>query len=512
MTEITYKEVEAHLQALSGKKGKAGFAPVYLIFGEEFICQSVFEKILDAMLPPARRELNFELLDDAQASVFELVEKLNTYSMMPGLKVVAVRDARIFSSRSDAANLLAKARAAYNAREMDKAARALAAYVGLLGLCWEDLQGDNRSRLLKIDDAQGTDEAWLEALVADCRERGIAIPPSSDSAEVLQKAVEKGFPGGNHLILTSDSVDRRRSLFKVLQARGLVVDCAVPTGERKADKTVQESVLRETLQTILHNHQKTLDPEAYRFLCAMTGFDLRAFSQNLEKLVLFVGERRQITLQDVERVAQRSRKDPIYELTNALAERNLEEAWFYLGSLLADNFHPLQLLAALVNQVRKLLLAKAFTASEGGRVWQAGMSYGQFTSNVMPVLQASDQALAAQITAWNGSLTDAGQPAPARGAQKEKTAKAATDLVLAKNPRSPYPVFQLLLRTANFSVAELVRAIEILNAVDLQLKTAGRNPKLLIEAALLEICGSPGASAAPKAFAPDDGRGRRSVG
>jgi DNA polymerase-3 subunit delta len=512
MPEITYKEIDAHLKSLSEKKGEVAFAPVYLIFGEEFICQSVFEKLLDAMLPPARRELNFELLDDAQASVFDLVERLTTYSMMPGPKVVAVRDSRVFHSRSDAANLLTKARAAYDAREMEKAARALAAYVGLLGLCWEDLRGENRNRLLKIDDTQGTDHAWLEGLVADCRERGIAIPPVADSAEVLQKAVEKGFPGGNHLILTSDTVDRRRTLFKVLLERGLVVDCAVPGGERKADKAVQESVLRDTLEPILRTHRKTLDPDAYRFLCALTGFDLRAFSQNLDKLVLFVGERRQITLQDVERVAQRSRKDPIYQLTNALAERNLEDAWFYLGSLLADNFHPLQILTALVNQVRKLLLAKAFAAGEGRRVWQPGMGYGQFTSSVMPVLQASDQALAAQITAWNDSLTDPGQTAAARGAKNEKTAKAATDLVLAKNPRSPYPAFQLLLRAASFSEAELLGAIETLNTVDLQLKTAAQNPRLLIEAALLEICGSPGASPAVKAFAPDDGRGRRSVG
>ncbi len=509
MPEITYKEVGAYLHALSEKQGDEGFAPVCLVFGEEFICQSVFEKILDAMLPPTRRALNCELLDEAQVSVFDLVERLNTYSMLPGLKVVVVRDSRIFNSRSDAANLMAKARAAYDAREMEKAGRALAACVGLLGLCWEDLQGDNRSRLLKIDDAQGTEEAWLEALIADCRERGTVIPPSSDSAEVLQKALEKGFPRGNHLILTSDTVDRRRSLFKVLQERGLVVDCTVPAGERKADKTVQESVLRETLQAILRNHQKTLDPDAYRFLCALTGFDLRTFSQNLEKLVLFVGERRQITLQDVECVAQRSRKDPIYELTNALAERNLEDALFYLGSLLADNFHPLQLLAALVNQVRKLLLAKAFTVSEGGRVWQVGMGYGQFASSVVPELQASDQALAAQITAWNDGLSDGGQAAAVRGAKKGKTAKAATDLVLVKNPRSPYAVFQLLQRAANFSVAELVRAIEILNAADLQLKTAAHNPRLLIEAALLEICGFPGDSAAAKGSAAADGRGRR---
>ena len=512
MPEITHKEVDAHLHSLSAKKTGEGFAPVYLIFGEEFICRSVFEKILGAIVPPDRRELSCELLDETQASVFDLVERLTTYSMMPGPKVVALRDSRIFDARGDAAKLLAKARAAYDAREMEKAARTLAACAGLLGLSWEDLRADNRSRLLKLDDAQGTEHAWLEALVADCRERGTAIPGGADSAEVLQRAVEKGFPKGNHLILTCDGVDRRRSLFKVLQERGVVVDCTVPGGERKADKTVQESLLRETLQAILDSHHKTVDPDAYRFLCGLTGFDLRAFSQNLEKLVLFVGERPQITLQDVQRVVQRSRKDPIYQLTSAVAERNLEDALFYLGSLLGDNFHPLQLLAALVNQVRKLLRAKAFATSEEGRVWQAGMGYGQFASSVVPVLQASDQALAVEITAWNDSLADAGQKTSLQGAGKKKAAKAATDLVLVKNPRSLYPVFQLLLRAANFSLAELLRAVEILNTLDLKLKTSAQNPRLLIEVALLEICRSPDASAASKRPAAMDGGGPRLFG
>lgn len=497
MPEISYKEVETYLQSLLDKKGKGAFAPVCLIFGEEFLCKTVFDKLLNAMIPAGKRELNYELCDDAQVSVFDLVEKLSTYAITPGLKVVAVKDTRIFNSRTDAVKLFAKAREAYHAQEMEKAARAFVSYAGLLNLTWEELQGDNRKRLLKAEDANGAEDGWTESLTAYCLEKEIAIPSAGDSAEVLQKAVEKGFPKGNHLILTCDSADRRRSLFKVLKDQGLMVDCTVPAGERKADKTAQESVLRENLQALLRKHQKTLDPEAYRRLIAMTGFDLRTFSQNIEKLVAFAGERQRITVEDVASVAQRTRRDPIFELTNALAERNLENALFFLSSLLADNFHPLQLLAALVNQVRKLLLAKDFTESERGRVWQDAISYGQFTKSVMPALQAADEALMAQLGEWHHALAEAGEKAP-KGARKKKTAKAATDLVVAKNPRSPYPVYQLLLRAANFSAAELERAVELLHAADLQLKTSAQNPRLVLETVLLQICGAPASPPRPK--------------
>ena len=74
----------------------------------------------------------------------------------------------------------------------------------------------------------------------------------------------------------------------------------------------------------------------------MTGFDLRTFSGNLEKLVDYVGARQEITAADVEAVLNRTRQDPIYELTGALADRNPEQALFFLDSLLADGMFSLQ--------------------------------------------------------------------------------------------------------------------------------------------------------------------------
>ena len=70
----------------------------------------------------------------------------------------------------------------------------------------------------------------------------------------------------------------------------------------------------------------------------MTGFDLRTFSSNLDKLISYVGDRTEISIDDVETVLQRTKKDPLYELTNAVSERNAPQAIFFLDSLLSDNF------------------------------------------------------------------------------------------------------------------------------------------------------------------------------
>ena len=44
----------------------------------------------------------------------------------------------------------------------------------------------------------------------------------------------------------------------------------------------------------------------------MTGFDLRTFINNLEKLIAYTGERKNITKDDVKSVLERTRIDPIY--------------------------------------------------------------------------------------------------------------------------------------------------------------------------------------------------------
>ena len=75
-----------------------------------------------------------------------------------------------------------------------------------------------------------------------------------------------------------------------------------------------------------------------------------------------------------------------HELTNAVADRRLDAALFFLDSILTSGRHPLQIFAALVNQTRKLLLLKDFAESTYGRVWQPGGSYDHFRQQVIPAI------------------------------------------------------------------------------------------------------------------------------
>ena len=486
MPVISYKDLETYLS----DKEKNPFAPVYLIYGEEVLTKSSFDELLNALIPADQRSLNYDLLDGTQESVHEVINRVNTFSLLPGIKVIALRDSRIFYASHDQNRILANAQKAYEEDHLKKAASHLLNLMGFLNLSFEDINKSNREKSLGSGVGAGTDDAWLDDIIAYCQDNELLVPIPRDDSRTLQQAIEKGFPPNNHLIITTDIVDKRRGLFKTLSSQGMVVDCSVPKGDRRADREVQESVLETKMKAILAGSNKTITPPAYSALYEMTGFDLRTFCNNLEKLVNYVGDRIEITIEDVQSILKRTKKDPIYELTNALAERSCDMSLFFLDSLLSSGIHPLQVFTAMVNQVRKLLLVKDFVTSSYGREWQAACPYGYFQKQVIPAIIEYDRLLMDQIDKWHDMLKAAAiSPSkPSSAKSKKKKRKPMTDLIIAKNPKNAYPVYQLFKKSERFSKEELLSAIETLNVADKTLKSSGQSPKLVLEKVILSIC------------------------
>ncbi len=484
MAEISYQHLAPHLKDLDNSAGGGGPA-VYLIYGEELIVAGVFDEILRRLLPAAQGSLNYEPFDGVSADIGDVLAAVNTFSLMPGTKVVALRDARIFHTKEAAAGQLEQARKAHTDGDMAKAARCFLRALGQLGKTIDDVGGPGRRDSLKAVFDFGGDEGWIDALLSHCAANTLTVPAAADTAGMLERAIAKGFPRGNHLLITTDAVDRRRSLYKAVGEEGMIIDCSVPKGENKADRDVQDAVLSEHVKTFLALRRKTMSRSAVQALCEMTGFNLGTFSHNLEMLADYVGGRADITAEDVQAVLTRSKKDPIYEFTNAVADRDRDRAFFFLRSLLEGGMHALQALAAIVNQVRKLLLAKGFTQSASGAAWHRGCSYPQFQKSVMPAVVQHDRELLALIETWESEFAEP----PVEGPKKKKAkVKVVSDLVLAKNPCIAFPVYLLIKKSDGFSREELLRAIELLSATDSQLKSSSLDAILILERLIWQIC------------------------
>lgn len=491
MPEITYKDFDAHLKKKSDDR--TGDNPqVYLFHGEELLYKKAFDAFVEHMIPPESRVANLEPVDGAPENIRDAVNRANTYSMLSGNKVVAVLESRIFYGKQEQGKLLEKAKEAIRKDDKKKASRFFLGLLGQFRLKPEDITGKEDVTSI-LPDGEDPDSAdWIVELAAYCRDNGLSVPSGNLPEQFLESAIEKGFPTGNYLALTTDVVDKRKTLFKSIREKGVVVDCSVPKGNRRADRMIQEEVLKSRISSVLKGSGKTLMPQAFAKLYDMTGFDLRTFTNNLEKLVLYVGDRPAITPDDVTSVLERSKQDPIYELTGAVSDRNPKASLMLLDSLIQSGLHYLQVFTAIVNQLRKLLTVKAFLESPHGRVWQSGMPYNVFTSRVIPAMADYDRKLLEMFELWDNAMkpdeTENDGKKKKAGKKKTGSMKPPTDLLSAANPRNPYPIYLTIKKADNFSFKELTEFYSHLADTDMRLKRSAHDPKLVLEETILKIC------------------------
>jgi DNA polymerase-3 subunit delta len=150
----------------------------------------------------------------------------------------------------------------------------------------------------------------------------------------------------------------------------------------------------------------------------------------------------------------------------------------------------LQLLAAVANQIRRLLLAKDFIMRDRGRSWSARMTFPQFKAGPFKAVQEDDAASASRTEGWDFLLN------PLAEGNKRKKKATTSDLVLAKNPKNPFPVFQTLKKAGNFSMEALTSAMVDLSQTDVRMKSTGQDPRMLLETFLVKLCRKKGERAA----------------
>jgi DNA polymerase-3 subunit delta len=487
MPEISHQKIALFLQDLRAVQA----TPIYLFHGDEFIYKKILEKVLDSLLPENLRRYNCIVLDGSSDDMIaKAVNELNTFSFLEQGKVVVVNYSGFFNASQNKEIWVDKTKGAVKDGDQQKAAQFFLNFLSLSDYSLDDL--DIELKRDKLDPALTTffDQNLIVQLAQYCREKKLSPVKHQDQEDFLQESIEKGFPTNHHLIITSDTTNRKHNLFKIILKKGLVVDCDVPKGERKASKEVQNVVLREISQSYLTPYNKSMESRAYQRLCKMTGFNLHVFSHNLQKLVDFVGDRPVIQEKDVAFVVERTRQDPIYAFTNAILDRNAAQAIFFLDSILHQKIHPLQVLTAMVKQIRNLLLAKDFVLSKKGKVWVKGGTYGRFTKNVLSEIEGYDRQIKAHFKSWQEGrdendlmvgITD-------KKKKKKRSNSVDSDLFIKKKAASPYPIYRLMLRTDFFSQKEILAALERLSQADFQLKTSTRPPKLILEDVILFIC------------------------
>ncbi len=223
-----------------------------------------------------------------------------------------------------------------------------------------------------------TKVVWLKNanfLGDDQKARSVGV---QSTLEELSELINGGFGHEVTFLISATEVDKRRTFYRTLVKRAEVqvfdrLDSSRGGWEEEAIEIVRRRVKKRKLQ---------FDEDALNLFVLLTGGDTRQIENELEKIETFLGSSTgilpvgqagvsaptafgakmavtQVTVDLIRELVPLSRAGVIFELSNALAARDLELALTFVRRLLDQGESAIGiLLVAIVPTIRNLLLAK----------------------------------------------------------------------------------------------------------------------------------------------------------
>lgn len=162
-------------------------------------------------------------------------------------------------------------------------------------------------------------------------------------AEYLSEPNETAF-----FVFTESEVDKRSKLFKTVQSKGYTTEFSIQ----------DESTLKRWIGGVLAKDGKKITENTVQLLLTKTGTDMDNIQMELEKLICYCMDREAITDADVEAVCTTRISNHIFDMINAIADKQQKRALDLYYDLLALKEPPMRILFLIARQCNMLLQAK----------------------------------------------------------------------------------------------------------------------------------------------------------
>lgn len=206
----------------------------------------------------------------------------------------------------------------------------------------------------------------------------------SHAREILDNISTIPFMAPKRLVVVKDferlpDEDRKRLIEyakKPSKTSCLVLDSRddyVPEDFRRASLHAEVKVFGEPtgadlalwIRRFLSENGKKIEPDAVEFLKEARAQNLSQLSNELEKLVAFVGARETIKSADVEVLVGRNLVASAFDLTNAIESNKVDEALKVVADLLTGGKKHFEIIGLLSWHVKRLLRAKTLQLKGG---------------------------------------------------------------------------------------------------------------------------------------------------
>jgi DNA polymerase-3 subunit delta len=449
-----HAQLAAAVRAAAGGKWK----PVYLLYGEPLETQAAVKALVGALVPEAQRVFNVETYDGRTIPMLQIVDTLRTPGFFAGVKVVCVRETTAFLSGEKRPDLTRALLAAWEDGRQQEAAEKLLALVALAGWSQDQFTACrfpelSKTRATEVFGAEiGSGELEkLEAVRQAALAREMSVAAFRDDSSTLLDFLDRGAPPDTVVLLTASAVDARRRAVKRLQEIGVVIELGA---ERERSGALARQSVDDIVQHAVGSAGKRLGPHAAELIARRAGNDLAMLAQELEKVLLYSGDRPVVVEDDVRAVFRDMGESWIFDFTGALATRQQARALLLLRGLLEQGEPALRLLAMIARELRLLLLARECLDGGLKRAWRRDLSFGAFQKQIAPQLDA-------------------------------ETRKAFGNA-------HPFVLYRRFQDAARISGETLRAALVQLSDLDLRLKSSRTDPGLLLEAFVLRWCRASG--------------------
>jgi DNA polymerase III subunit delta len=264
----------------------------------------------------------------------------------------------------------------------------------------------------------------------------------------------KGFDWRSvRLLVSAGKVDKRKTFYKTLEKIGHIESFDGWSVNDRDWAQQAELWARKAIQS----RQKQISEDALAELIARVGPHPRQLDSEIEKVSLFIGDRKEIIKADVDTICVRNKMSRAFALGDALGDRNLpallrcldQELW---EMQFVKDKSEIGLLYGLISKVRALLMLKEMIR-EG---W----------------LKATDN-----YNIFKAQL------------ERVPISKLPTDKRYNPLALNPYVLFKALPQVRNYSEQELVNAMDLLLRANQRLVSSALDERLVLQQTLVQIVG-----------------------
>ncbi|MDE7478971.1 MAG: DNA polymerase III subunit delta [Lachnospiraceae bacterium] len=158
----------------------------------------------------------------------------------------------------------------------------------------------------------------------------------------------KALPDTTYMIFVEEEVDKRSKLFKAASSKGYAALCEMQ----------DEATLKKWVMGLLKKENKQITPDALNLLLDKTGTNMENIRREVEKLVCYKYYDEGITVEDVEELCIVQVQNQIFDMVEAVAQKNQKQALGLYYNLLALKEAPMKILALIARQFNMLLQVK----------------------------------------------------------------------------------------------------------------------------------------------------------